>query len=346
MKEFFEFESLIKEVFRYQKFSVSDENRRIHSDKGMAELDFAATLQNKKYAVEIKFYRQSSQNTSLLKRAAKQLLRLMSIFNIPNGILVVSSHVRLEHIEEIEKLGLYVISRSDIFDMASGSVELTEKLSALLQDRNDSTSEARKYFKESKSKHSKPVDISVRNEFLNFISDKTCLYSELKKIPSGKKGWSDYEKKCTEILKYLFDLDLTGWKNQQRTDDGLNRFDLLTRIRTVSDFWLFICNELNSRYVVFEFKNYKLKINQGQVLTTEKYLHQRTLRSVAFIISRKGLSDNALKFSQGAMREHGKLIITLTDADLCKMLNMKEKGDDPNDYMFEKVDSFLMSLPR
>lgn len=343
MKEFFEFESLIKEVFRYQKFDVSDENRCIRSDNGMAELDFAATLQDKKYVVEIKFYRQSSQNTSLLKRAAKQLLRLMSLTNIPNGILVVSSHVRPEHIEEIEKLGLSVISRPDIFNMASGSIELTEKLSALLEDRNDPTSETKKF---EKIKPSKPVDLSVRNEFLNFFSDKPCLCSELKKIPSGKKGWSDYEKKCTEILRYLFDLDLTGWKNQQRTDDGLNRFDLLTRIRTVSDFWLFICNELNSRYVVFEFKNYKLKINQGQVLTTEKYLHQRALRSVAFIISRKGLSDNALKFSQGAMREHGKLIITLTDEDLCKMLDMKEKGDDPNDYMFEKVDSFLMSLPR
>ncbi len=82
------------------------------------------------------------------------------------------------------------------------------------------------------------------------------------------------------------------------------------------------------------------------MLTTEKYLHQRALRSVAFIISRKGISDNAIKFSQGAMREHGKLIITLTDEDLCVMLDMKENGDDPNDYMFEKVDSFLMSLPR
>lgn len=168
----------------------------------------------------------------------------------------------------------------------------------------------------------------------------------MKSIPGGKKGWSGYEAKCTEILKYLFDLDLTGWQTQQRTDDGLNRFDLVNRIRTVSDFWIFICNELGSRYVVFEFKNYRLKVSQGQVLTTEKYLHKRALRSVAFLISRKGFSDNALKFSQGAMREYGKLIINLTDEDLCNMLDMKERGDDPNDYMFEKVDSFLMSLPR
>ena len=267
----------------------------------------------------------------------------MEATNIHNGILVISSYVKPEHIAELEKLGISVISRSEIFNMASGSIELTEKVSALLEDRNESVNRINN---QEKIIESKPVDFSKATEFLNLISDKPCFCSQLKTIPSGKKGWSDYEKKCTEIIKYLFELDLTGWKQQQRTDDGINRFDLVTRIRTISDFWLFICNELNSRYVVFEFKNYKLKISQGQILTTEKYLHKRALRSVAFIVSRQGVSENALKFSQGAMREHGKLIVTLTDEDLCNMIDMKEKGDDPNDYMFEKIDTFLMSLPR
>lgn len=343
MREFFEFEALVKDIFRHQGFKIDDENRLCQTDRGRTELDFSASLQNKKYVVEVKFYRQSSQNTSLLKKATKQLLGLMEVANIPNGILVISSYVRPEHIKELERLGIIVISRSDIFNMASGSIELSEKLSSLLEDDSESSSKESKL---NKIKSSKPIDRPKSEEFIGFVSSKPCLCTELKNIPGGKKGWSDYEKKCTEILKYLFDLDLTGWQTQQRTDDGLNRFDLVTRIRTVSDFWMFICNELDSRYVVFEFKNYKLKINQGQVLTTEKYLHKRALRSVAFIISRKGISDNALKFSQGAMREHGKLIINLTDEDLCNMLDMKEKGDDPNDYMFEKVDSFLMSLPR
>ncbi|UTM56137.1 restriction endonuclease [Photobacterium sp. CCB-ST2H9] len=343
MREFYEFEELVKDVFRHQGFKIDDENKMYQTDGGRTELDFSATIQNKRYVVEVKFYRQSSQNTSLLKKATNQLLRLMDLTNISNGILVISSYVRPEHIEELERLGIIVISRPDIFNMASGSIELSEKLSSLLEDDSEFSSKENKI---QKIKSSKPTKRPKAEEFLDFISSTPCLCSELKSIHGGKKGWSDYEKKCTEILKYLFDLDLTGWQTQQRTDDGLNRFDLVTRIRTVSDFWMFICNELDSRYVVFEFKNYKLKINQGQVLTTEKYLHKRALRSVAFIISRKGISDNALKFSQGAMREHGKLIVNLTNEDLCNMLDMKEKGDDPNDYMFEKVDSFLMSLPR
>lgn len=343
MREFFEFETLVKDIFRHQGFKIDDENRFYQTDRGRSELDFSATFQNKRYVVEVKFYRQSSQNTSLLKKATNQLLGLMELTNIPNGILVISSYVRPEYMEELERLGVIVISRPDIFNMASGSIELSEKLSSLLEDDSEPFSKESKL---SKIKSSNPIRRPKSKNFVEFVSRKPCLCTELKSIPGGKKGWSDYESKSTEILKYLFDLDLTGWQVQQRTDDGLNRFDLVTRIRTVSDFWIFICNELDSRYVVFEFKNYKLKINQGQILTTEKYLHKRALRSVAFIISRNGISDNALRFSQGAMREHGKLIINLTDEDLCNMLDMKEKGDDPNDYMFEKVDSFLMSLPR
>ncbi len=343
MREFYEFEVLVKDVFRHQGFEIDDENREYQTDRGVVELDFSATLQNKRYVVEVKFYRQSSQNTSLLKNATNHLLRLMDLTNIPNGILVISSYVRPEHIEELERLGVIVIARPDIFNMASGSIELSEKLLSLLEDDGEASSKKTNF---KKINLFKQAENPKADGFIDFISSKPCLCSELKSIPSGKKEWSDYENKCTEILKYLFDLDLTGWQTQQRTDDGLNRFDLVTRIRTVSDFWMFICNGLDSRYVVFEFKNYMLKINQGQILTTEKYLHKRALRSVAFIISRKGISDNALKFSQGAMREHGKLIVNLTDEDLCNMLDMKEKGDDPNDYMFEKVDSFLMSLPR
>lgn len=140
MREAFEFEILVKDIFRHQGIEIDDENRMYRTDRGVAELDFLAVLKDKRY-VEVKFYRQSSQNTSLLKKATKQLLGLMAVANVPNGILVVSSHVRPEHVEEIEKLGVLVISRSDIFNMASGSIELSEKLSSLLEDDRESSLE-------------------------------------------------------------------------------------------------------------------------------------------------------------------------------------------------------------
>jgi len=168
----------------------------------------------------------------------------------------------------------------------------------------------------------------------------------LRSLKAGKKTWLKYELLCAEILKELFDNNLNGWHKQKRTDDGLNRFDLICRITPISKFWGFLIDDLNSRYALFEFKNYVGKIKQGQVLTTEKYLLTKALRSVAFLISRKGSDKNGLLTIQGAMRENGKLIIPLTDDDLCEMLKLKNKGDDPSDYIFNIVDDFLMELPR
>ena len=50
--------------------------------------------------------------------------------------------------------------------------------------------------------------------------------------------------------------------------------------------------------------------------------------------------------TQGAMREHGKLMLILDDDKVCKMLHMKERGEDPTDSLFELADDFLLSLPR
>ena len=98
--------------------------------------------------------------------------------------------------------------------------------------------------------------------------------------------------------------------------------------------------------MLFEFKNRSAKIKQGEVLTTEKYLLARGLRRVAIILARSPADTNAIKMMQGAMREHGKLIMVIYDEILCEMLHMKGRGEDPTDKLFELVDDFLMALPR
>jgi hypothetical protein len=174
----------------------------------------------------------------------------------------------------------------------------------------------------------------------------TELCRKLRAVKRGKKAWATYEQVCEKILRYLFRDDLLGWHSQKRTDDGLNRFDFVCRVRPTTEFWQFLIDHLNSRYVLFEFKNYVGKIKQGQIVTTEKYMLERGLRRVAIILTRNGADQSALSMVQGAMREHGKLMLILNDDDLCDMLDMKQKGLDPTDSLFEVADKFLLSLPR
>lgn len=81
----------------------------------------------------------------------------------------------------------------------------------------------------------------------------------MKEIARGKKYWRNYEITCEKILRYLFPGDLHGWHKQKRTDDGLNRYDFVCRIKPSTEFWQFITQHLDSRYIVFEFKNYSEK---------------------------------------------------------------------------------------
>ena len=70
------------------------------------------------------------------------------------------------------------------------------------------------------------------------------------------------------------------------------------------------------------------------------------LRNVAFLISRKGFDSNAEKAALGCLKESGKLIISLDDNDLIKMLAMKETGEEPSDYLLDKVERLLMSVSK
>ena len=127
--------------------------------------------------------------------------------------------------------------------------------------------------------------------------------------------------------------------------------DLIGSLKTTQDndegmhpFWQMLVQHYNSHFVVFEFKNYSEKIDQNLIYITEKYLFDAALRNVAFIISRKGFSDSAKFAAAGCLKEHGKLILDITQDDLIKML--KVSSDNPADYLLTKLEDFLMGISK
>jgi len=168
----------------------------------------------------------------------------------------------------------------------------------------------------------------------------------LTNLPTGHAHYTDFEEACITALKYLFDQDLTGWHEQHRSHDGHHRRDLVCRTLPNAELWKLILSDLKSRYVVFEFKNYSSEVKEAEVNQAEKYLYPVALRCVAFIISPNGLSQSALSATYGAMRENGKMIISITSQELVQMLVGKDEGTDPNVEMFRLVDALLMGLGR
>lgn len=345
-----EFEKIVKQIFKVQNFAIVEpEDFR---DKGY---DFRIKYREIEALVEVKVYRTTFPKQDLIEKACLN-------FPIPRNnekrVLVVSSSIPKNYAAEImDVYGVIVLGVEYLRTVSVGGSEFID-IQNLLGRINGEVIPIRLH----------ELLISnleaVKNNFLEKLRapakdpnikkpQKTVgrrLCEELKAIKAGKNEAAAFEKKCEEILKYLFDndFDLELWARQKGTEDGLNRYDLLCRIITgqKNTFWTELSHDFHCRYIVFEFKNYSKAIKQTQIYTTEKYLFVTALRSVSFIIAKNDADANAKKAAKGALKEAGKLIVILTANDLCDMLDAKEKGNEPSDILKDRIDNMLIELAR
>lgn len=183
----------------------------------------------------------------------------------------------------------------------------------------------------------------------NEESEENNRKNKLLSIKTGRENFQKYEEICTEILRYVLGDYLSLWAAQEKSNDGLYRFDLCCKIKNGvnQDFFNTIQNYFHTKYIVFEFKNYTEKISQKEIYTTERYLYEKALRSVAIIVSRQGADANALSATRGCLRENGKLILCLSDNDLLELIDIKDKDEQPTAEYFEAMlDDLLIHLEK
>ena len=340
-----EFEKLVQTILERNGFKTEIPSK----EKGY---DFLATIDNTFAYVEVKFYRSKLPKIDLLRQA---YLRLLSQKDNENAklILVVSSYVTPSLKEEIFKeSGVIVWDVKALFALAFDFSTIYYDLESILirafNGQLDDLIIVDTNYKSTIIPFLKNASTSIKQKKTDDEGEKLC--KELNALKPGRPDAANFETKCTEILKYLFDnnTDLTLWELQPTTDEGLHRFDLLCRIISSHEntFWTELAHDFHTRYVLFEFKNYTDEIKQGQIYTTEKYLFLTALRSVSFIMARNGADDNAIKAAKGALKEAGKLIVILTANDICEMLKLKDKGDEPSIILRAKIDEMLIKLTR
>lgn len=334
------FERAVRDLLAVSGYQII-EAARVRPEAGF---DFEAAVDDERWLIEVKFYRTERPQLTLIETAAALLATAAAERDIVRAQLIVSASLTEVQRQSIaERYGMSLLDRHDLLRLAQPVPPLFDALTALLGSSKPDDTTGRE----------RPPPFMLQEPRLRYGTRPldtrgSSLCRELRAHPpgTGLTAWRKYEKLCERILQYLFPAGLHGWHRQKRTSDGLNRFDLVCRVMPDAAFWEFVVQEVNSRYVLFEFKNYAKAIKQEQVLTTEKYLLERALRRVAIVLTRKGATDSAIRMAQGAMREHGKLILVLDDDQLCEMLHMKERGEDPTDYLFDLADDFLLTLPR
>jgi hypothetical protein len=341
------FEFLVGTILRALSFNITKIDSKPKNNQYSP--DFRLKIADYTTDCEVKFYRSDHIPSPVIKRAA-QLLAEHSSITDTHKILIVSCLVPEQLKSELSgSYNIIVWDRSNLFSFLKKTRrdDLVENFTALLTEAQQG------------SEAVYPFDniVTTDSSVLSYFSDSfdPSIFSKpeigqqshrLGDVALGKDGWKEFEKKCVEILKYLFESDLSLWNEQQITDDKLSRFDMLCRVTSQDDFWRTLVNSFSSRYVLFEFKNFTDKISQQQIYLTERYLYPRALRSTAFIIARNGANEGAVAAAKGALREHGKLILLLSQNDLEEMIKLKDNGNSPSDYLSDLLDQHLVFLSR
>ncbi|MCA0341454.1 MAG: hypothetical protein LCH99_17225 [Proteobacteria bacterium] len=149
-----------------------------------------------------------------------------------------------------------------------------------------------------------------------------------------------------ECFQYLFGTDLTNWQRQDHVGGKDKRFDALAKVSGDDVFSRSLIEDFRTRYVLFEFKNYGVKLKPNVLHVTEKYLFPTAMRSTAIILSPLGFHPDSREAARGAMRDAGKLILDVTSDDLATMLRAKDEGNAAGARFEPLLDAFLLDLGR
>lgn len=296
--------------------------------------DLLLYIDGQKYICEIKYSVNLLVIPSQLRMNAGLLLGQMK--SNEKGLLITNSFCKKEYKEEYEAKNVFILDIQNLLSLVEKNPEMYSSLLGLLDFSIEGIFPESPTFLFNKTSHLTPT-----NRLSYFIHG-------LEEIKPGKENFVFYQTFCMETLKTLFSNELSIWQEQKTTDNTLHRFDLICKIKNNQnhDFYDTLMHYFKTKYLVFEFKNYTNKITPREIHEIEKYLYDKALRKVAILISRKGMSDNALIVTKGLLREQGKLIISLDDEDIISMLEMFYHGDNPSDYLSLKLDTLLMELEK
>lgn len=345
----YRFELFVENLFEELGYFNIEREVALGNDQKVMRVDFVAYNDIKKIIVETKNYRSKYIENTIINLAIDHLYSYRTAWEEKyNGnilaILVMACYVP----DEIKrkaylKKQVLIIDISNLLYLSQKSEKLMRQLVETIQyniyDIIPELPISTDFLKSNESSsRNVESEIDIVKGFINNLENMEYGNSE----HNDKK----YEKLCADIIKFLFEPEFTRMLEQSSTDDMMFRMDLVCGLKGTSAFWKILIEHYNTRFIVFEFKNYKDEIDQNLIYITEKYLYNAVLRNVAIIISRKGFSYNARKAATGILTENGKLIIEIKDDDLITMLRMKADGQDAADYLLNILEEYLISISK
>lgn len=354
MLSYIRFEKIVSKIFESYGFKTEIQSKK-HRPCGPTYCPFniLAKKNYTNYLIEVKFSRANRASALGLTETAAKLLAFVSsdqgLLQNCVPILVVGSTIKPELRQKIKEYSVTTIDIQNLLFLVNDDDDIKSELLSILEYSVNDILPKKPDTDIFEVNNALPVH-GKNKKTVKFKAE--YLWKRISQWEStgenARKQSTEYEKLCYDILKYLFDDELSLWHTQQNSNNDLYRFDLICKIKdgNVSGLWTTILQCFNTKYIIFEFKNYTEQITQKEVYTTDKYLYLKALRGVAIIVSCKGASSNANKAIRGTLRENGKLILSINNSDLCEMIKIKMNEGIPADYLYSKFDELLIDLEK
>lgn len=318
------FENVVSKIFENAGYSVNQDGQLQHQ---LEYADIIAEKENRRYCIEVKYLQ-------LRERAVDRICSMGKTHGMTPVAVVGSKIDDIRRNHYLEKYpDLILLDIANLLFAVQSYTELRNELIAALPFSIEEIEPQEGFLQ---------IDILQHDDYTN------SLIEEMNLCKAGGPLARTYEVLCHKLLENAFSEDLALWKEQQKSNNELYRFDLLCRIKDENQktFWPILERYFKSKYVIFEFKNYYKPITQKEIYTTEKYLYAKALRSVGIIIAAHGYDENAYWAAKGCLRENGKLIILLDTDDLIEMNKLKQNSEDPSIFLLDKLDVMLSELEK
>jgi hypothetical protein len=108
----------------------------------------------------------------------------------------------------------------------------------------------------------------------------------------------------------------------------------------LSSTWGQLHHELNARLILFEFKNYNSEeIDKDEVNQTLNYLNNPMGRLAILCCNKKPVESAHIRRNT-IYSNHSIVILFILPEDLVEMISIKERGEDPADFIMDLVELF------
>ena len=247
-------------------------------------------------------------------------------------IILLDKLSRLQESEKLPEAKCLLIYTGSITDRARQNLEGTNVIARSLRSLEDLRTQ---FWKTLRLDYVEPSPVGRAQQLIQALDD----------VPLGARHAVAYEGACESILEFLFCPDLGPPKAQVFNSSRSFRRDLIMKNGAETGFWARMRERYRADYLIAEFKNVNSSVGNTSVWQLAGYMKEKGVGFFGMLIARNGVSRGTANPAVLDQWIHAnKMIVPVSNEDLKAMMEMRDSGGEPTDYVDDLVDRIRCSV--